>query len=98
MVDLRLRYDLGTLKIFSLAATLTLLAPSGVDALLHRPTVRRFLLAMFNSGLAFFLCSFQVRTATSGGGTDCGVVAGRGEQHFVLTFRAVPFETNASFL
>ena len=63
-VDLRFHCEPGTLKGLSLGATLLLLAPVLWD-LGKTPTgrpvdPRRLLLALSNSGLAFFLCSFQV--------------------------------------
>lgn len=44
----------------SLGTTLLFLAPSSLDLLLRpRPGPTRFLLALFNSSIAFFMFSFQ---------------------------------------
>ena len=76
LVDLRSSASIGVqgLKALSLCATVILVSPSAVDLVarpggLRKKMSRRdhkcsatagFLLALFNCGLAFFLCSFQV--------------------------------------
>jgi hypothetical protein len=51
----------------SLSATLLFLLPSSVEVLMRgKPTATRFLLALFNSSIAFFLFSFQGQTHTHG--------------------------------
>jgi alpha-1,3-glucosyltransferase len=61
-VDLREQYDVSTLKLLSLGATILLLSPVLVDLFRRGPAPmpRRLLLALHNSALAFFLCAFQV--------------------------------------
>ncbi|CAN0002045.1 unnamed protein product [Ectocarpus fasciculatus] len=59
---LRRRLPVPQLAKLALATTLSLLVPVGAELL--RPgraaTARRLVLALFNSSMAFFLCSFQV--------------------------------------
>ncbi|CAB1115447.1 unnamed protein product [Ectocarpus sp. CCAP 1310/34] len=59
---LRRRLPVPQLAKLALASTLSLLVPVGAELLRpgRSPTARRLLLALFNSSMAFFLCSFQV--------------------------------------
>ncbi|CAN0229545.1 unnamed protein product [Scytosiphon promiscuus] len=60
---LRRRLAVPQLAKLALASTLSFLAPVGMELLRPgRPlTARRLVLALFNSSMAFFLCSFQAR-------------------------------------
>ncbi|CAM9445730.1 unnamed protein product, partial [Laminaria digitata] len=62
LLKLRSKFSVPHLAKMALATTLSLLIPVGGELLRPgRPlTARRLLLAMFNSSMAFFLCSFQV--------------------------------------
>ena len=60
MLKLRRRLDHATLALCALSATLVGIAPMGADLLRRAPTPRRFVYALFNSSLAFFLLSYQV--------------------------------------
>ncbi|CBJ33201.1 Dolichyl pyrophosphate Man9GlcNAc2 alpha-1,3-glucosyltransferase, family GT57 [Ectocarpus siliculosus] len=59
---LRRRLPVPQLAKLALASTLSLLVPVGAELLRpgRSPTARRLVLALFNSSMAFFLCSFQV--------------------------------------
>ncbi|CAM9782532.1 unnamed protein product, partial [Hapterophycus canaliculatus] len=58
---LRRRLAVPQLAKLALATTLSFLAPVGAELLRpgRRLTARRLVLALFNSSMAFFLCSFQ---------------------------------------
>jgi alpha-1,3-glucosyltransferase len=60
VLKLRRRLDHATLALCALSATLVGIAPMGAELLRRAPTPRRFVYALFNSSLAFFLLSYQV--------------------------------------
>mgnify|MGYP006130277753 FL=1 len=59
-LKLRRRFARGTLAVLALGATLLGVLPSGVELLRRPPTPRRFVYALFNASMAFFLFSYQV--------------------------------------
>lgn len=59
LVKLREKFDINTLSKISLLVTALLNLPSGFNLLL-KPSKAKFLLALVNSALIFFLFSFQV--------------------------------------
>lgn len=58
-IKLKAIFSIPTLAKISLIMTVLAILPSSVDLLL-KPSKSRFKLALINSSLAFFLCSFQV--------------------------------------
>jgi alpha-1,3-glucosyltransferase len=61
VVDVRQYLSIPQLATVSLLLTLLLLVPTAVDLMRKPVTSVRFIIALVNSSLAFFLASFQVR-------------------------------------